>query len=238
MPPSLGLLALEPIRGLFDWCASYVAAIAPAPGDGHAVIVYPGLGAGAAATARLRDGLTAAGYAAHDWGRGRNAGPTGDPDVWLGGLEEQVLDLHERTGRRVSLIGWSLGGIYARELAKRVPTRVRQVITLGTPFAALPDSTHAARLYRVLNGDAPALTARLLRRLRQTPPVPTTSIYSKTDGVVPWQGCLQPRGRMSENIEISVASHLGLANHPAVMRVVTDRLALPEGGWRPYAALA
>ncbi len=235
--PSIVWLALEPARGLLDWGSSLLHRKPRGRGDGHPVIVYPGLGAGALTTLGLRQALRAAGFSAHDWGQGTNRGPHGahaTPDRFLAQLEQQVRELAQATGRRVSLVGWSLGGIYARELAKRVPHLVRRVVTLGTPFNAPPNATHAGWLYKLLSGAAGAPSQRFQRRLRQPPPVPTTSIYSKTDGVVAWQGCLQPPapgkgvGSDCDNVEISSASHLGLANHPAVLEVLVDRLARPE----------
>jgi hypothetical protein len=129
-------------------------------------------------------------------------------------------------------VGWSLGGIYARELARRAPECVRQVITLGTPFAAMRGATHAEGLYKLMNGNAAHLTDEVQARLRATPPVPTTSVYSKSDGVVCWRGCIEQRTAQSESVEVD-ASHLGMATHPDVLRIVVDRLAQPEGRWRP-----
>jgi hypothetical protein len=141
----------------------------------------------------------------------------------------------ERLGRKVSLIGWSLGGIYAREIARRRPAAVRQVITLGTPFAGSGEHTNVGWIYKLLSGHSPRIDPALTARLRATPPVPTTSIYSRTDGVVAWQACLEARGPRAENVEVE-ASHIGLVCHPKVWRVVADRLAQPEGHWQRYKA--
>ncbi|HSV36389.1 MAG TPA: alpha/beta hydrolase [Ramlibacter sp.] len=145
------------------------------------------------------------------------------------------MELHRLHGRKVSLVGWSLGGVYAREIAKRRPEAVRQVITLGTPFASLEGGNHAGAVFTLLNRDRAQLPPDLAMRLRETPPVPTTSIYSKTDGIVAWRGCLERRTERSENVEVA-ASHLGMVSHPEVMRIVVDRLAQPEGAWRPLNA--
>ncbi|MDB5945962.1 MAG: hypothetical protein JWQ33_988, partial [Ramlibacter sp.] len=134
--------------------------------------------------------------------------------------------------RKVSLVGWSLGGIFAREIAKRAPDAVRTVITLGTPFASLGGANHAGTLYKLLNGDVSQITAALEARLRKSPPVPTTSIYSKSDGIVSWRGCIEKRSAQTESVEVD-ASHLGMVNHPEVLRIVADRLAQPEGRWKP-----
>lgn len=230
--PPLSLLAMEPVRALFDFAASKFSARAEAVGDGHSVVVFPGLGGAPFTTGHLRRFLGDAGFDAHCWGRGVNTGPEGDFDLWLEPLEADVRRRHAESGRKVSLVGWSLGGIYARELAKRAPDCVRQVITLGTPFAAMRGATRAEGLYKLLNGNAAPLTDTLEARLRSAPPVPTTSIYSKSDGVVSWRGCIEQRTQWAESLEVG-ASHLGMVTHPEVLRLVVDRLAQPEGRWRP-----
>lgn len=184
-------------------------------------------------TSHLRHFLDGCGFSAHCWGRGVNTRPDGDFDEWLAALEDDVRRRFHESGRKVSLVGWSLGGIYARELAKSCPECVRQVITLGTPFARLRGATHAETVYKLLHGDVSRLTPELEARLRECPPVPTTSIYSKTDGIVCWRGCIERRSPLSESVEVA-ASHLGMVTHPQVMRVVVDRLAQPEGRWRPW----
>jgi pimeloyl-ACP methyl ester carboxylesterase len=230
--PPLSLLAMEPLRALFDFCASKLASQAEPIGDGHSVIVFPGLGGAPFTTSHLRSFLKDSGFDAHCWGRGMNTGPDGDFDAWLGLLQDHVQQLHEQTGRKVSLVGWSLGGIYARELAKRTPDAVRQVITLGTPFAAMRGATHAESVYKLLNSGGTQLTPDMQARLRASPPVPTTSVYSKSDGVVSWRGCIAPRSDISESVEVS-ASHLGMVSHTQVLRVVANRLAQAEGQWKP-----
>jgi hypothetical protein len=230
--PPLSLLAMEPLRAVLDFAAAKFGVRAEPVGDGHPVVVFPGLGGAPFTTSHLRRFLADCGFTAHCWGRGVNTGPEGLFDEWLHGLEEDVHRWHAETGRKVSLIGWSLGGIYARELAKRCPDSVRQVITLGTPFGSMRGSTHAETVYKLLNGDTSQLTPELETRLRECPPVPTTSIYSKTDGVVCWRGCIERKSLLSENVEVA-ASHLGMVTHPEVLRIMANRLAQPEGGWRP-----
>ena len=230
--PSLALLAAEPLRALFDHFGAHLGSTPLAVGDGHPVIVYPGLGAGAFNTSHLRGYLQSSGFVAHDWQSGVNTGPDGIFDDWLGHLDERVRALHQSQGRKVSLIGWSLGGVYAREIAKRCPRSVRQVITLGTPFAALGGGNFAGTVFRLLDKDRTHLSPQMEARLRASPPVPTTSIYSKSDGIVSWQGCIEKKSPRSESVEVS-ASHLGMASHPEVLRLVAERLAQPEGKWRP-----
>ena len=223
---------MEPLRALFDYCAARNGCDALPVGDGHPVVVYPGLGGGAFTTSHLRGFLSDSGFTVHDWDGGINTGPSGVLDDWLGRFEQRVRDLHRAHGRKASLIGWSLGGVYAREIAKRCPDSVRQVITLGTPFASLGEGNRAGTVYKLLNRDQSHLTPELEARLRECPPVPTTSIFSKSDGIVSWRGCIEKKTVNSESVEVS-ASHLGMGTHPQVFRIVANRLAQPEGRWRP-----
>lgn len=230
--PPLSLLAMEPLRAMLDYCAARVGS-APMPvGDGHPVVVYPGLAGGAMSTSHLRRFLQKSGFGARDWEHGVNTGPEGEFDAWLAALVQHVRDLHEEHGRTVSLVGWSLGGVYAREIAKRYPGSVRQVVTMGTPFGSLGGGNHAGTIYKLVNRATSHFTPEIEARLRECPPVPTTSIYSKTDGIVSWRGCIERRSERSESVEVA-ASHLGMGTHPEVLRIVANRLAQPEGRWRP-----
>lgn len=231
--PSLALLATEPLRAALDFCAHRLAWQPGVEGDGHPVIVYPGLGAGTASTSLLRQFLKRCEFAVYDWERGINTGPEGTAAEWMEALAAQVRSLRALHGRRVSLVGWSLGGIYARELAKHCPDDVRQVVTLATPFGAIDDGNHAGTLLKLIGGDTSRLTPQLREHLRERPPVPVTSIYSRSDGVVSWRGCLETPAADAENVPVH-ASHIGMTTHPEVLRIVADRLAQPEGAWRPY----
>lgn len=230
--PGVMRMAME-LRAPWELGAGIAAlpllALAP-KGDGHPVIVFPGLVASDASTEFLRRYLQGRNYVAHRWEQGRNLGPR--PGV-LDACARQVETLHRQHGRKVSLIGWSLGGIYARETAKRLPQAVRSVITLGTPFTGHPRSTNAWRVYEMASGERVEHTPRNWPHLREAPPMPTTSIYSRTDGVVAWQCSVQEPGPQAENIEVE-ASHIGLGVNPAVLYAVADRLAQPEGAWQPF----
>jgi pimeloyl-ACP methyl ester carboxylesterase len=235
-PPSPLLLALEG-RAWLEF-ASLVPALPllgrAARGDGHPVLVMPGWLAGDASTRALRWFLRDRGYHAHAWRLGRNRGPT--PEA-IAGMTERLHALHARHGRRVSIVGWSLGGIYARELARRFPELVRQVITLASPFRDTTATT-VSRLYRsglIRPPRTPDPDAEVQRRLRTPLEVPSSSLYSHTDGIVAWQSCIDDPGPRRENIRIR-ASHCGIGHHPAAMMVIADRLAQPEGTWRPYIA--
>ena len=237
-PPPIALLGVEPLRAAIEYAAMHLMHRDELPrGDGHPVILFPGLGAGARAFAPLKRHCEALGYIAVDWGRGLNRGPDEDVDRWMHELARHVEALIEGLRRPATLLGWSLGGIYAREVAKRIPTRVRQVITIGTPFAGTPAATHAAWLYRLLKGRPARLDRRLAQAIRVAPPVPTTSIYSRTDGVVAWQACRATEGPRIENVEVE-SSHLGLVWHPSVLAVVAQRLSQPPEAWTPLAAKA
>ena len=145
-----------------------------------------------------------------------------------------VQELNDTHGRKVSLVGWSLGGLYARQLAKMMPERVRSVITLGSPFAAGPKATNAWRVYEMASGRrADEEDARFGGSLSAPPPVPTTAIFSRTDGICAWQGCMEKTSATSESIEVE-SSHCGMGHHPAAVYAVADRLAQPEGEWAPF----
>jgi pimeloyl-ACP methyl ester carboxylesterase len=189
------------------------------------VLVFPGLGASGSATAGLRERLKGLDYDVYDWEQGINQWPDADFDEFILLLGDQLKRVFARNGRPVSLIGWSLGGVYARELAKKYPERVRQVITLATPFADPPNSTHAGWLFTLLNGGVSPMDEALLRRLSVDPTVPCTSVYSQSDGIVGWQGCVGTEAAHHRNIEVDNVSHMGMVHHPEVMRVVAGLLA-------------
>lgn len=229
-----------PLRALLKRCAPSVRRQGDATlylGQGQPVIVFPVLGGGPGSTAPLRQLLDDAGFVTYDWGMGVDTGPKDrNLNRWLRELEEKVIDVAETEGSSVSLLGWSLSGIYARELAKRTNPLVRQVITLGTPFNTLAANHQHCPLIKVLESGYGRLAVNLRHRLSQSPPVPCTSIYSKTDGLVPWELCVERETDESENIEVEGATHRGLPAHPKVLEAITHRLAQPEGEWRPFGS--
>lgn len=230
-PPGWVRLALE-WRAPAEFGASLAALpwLAASPrGDGHPVLVLPGFMASDLSTRPLRRLLRGLGHDAQGWRLGRNLGPRGGV---LATLQARVLELADRHGGPVSLVGWSLGGLYARGLAKAVPEAVRAVVTLGTPFAGTPRATNAWRLYRWVNGRDPSVP-RGYEDLRTPPPVPTTSIWSRSDGIVAWQCSVERPGPLAENIVVP-ASHAGLGVNPLALHALADRLAQPAGGWRPF----
>ncbi|MBR1091970.1 alpha/beta hydrolase [Bradyrhizobium manausense] len=232
-PPSLGLLLAE-ARGLFEFNASVLLSplLLRAPrGDGHPVLALPGFLASDLSMAPMRRYLGELGYEAHAWRMGRN----------LGGLAQmreavrtRLAEIHAASGRKVSLVGWSLGGVYARDLALQAPDMVRNVITLGSPFANDVRATNATALYEALSGENVEDFAELREAIAGDLEVPATSIYSRTDGVVNWRTCLLRSNARAENIEVYFASHIGLGVNAAALWAVADRLAQPEGEFWPF----
>lgn len=230
-PPGAFLMALEsraPLE-LGATLASWPLLTSAPMGDGHPVVVFPGLGAGDITTAPLRNFLTGRGYETYGWDLGLNLGPR---EGVLQKSIDRVHEIEQDTGRKVSLIGWSLGGLYAREFAKALPNQVRSVITLGTPFAGDPKATNAWRFYEFASGHK-LDDAQMIAQLKLAPPVPTTSIFSRTDGVVAWPLSLQKESRHAENIEVN-ASHVGLGFNPLALYAVADRLSQEEGKWEKF----
>jgi pimeloyl-ACP methyl ester carboxylesterase len=231
--PSLWWLATEWPRaaGEYVWLQAARPVLARAPsGDGHHVLVLPGLVADDRSTRELRWFLRELGYHVHGWRLGTNI-PSPDMAARLRVLLDR---LHTEHGRPISIIGWSLGGIYARSVSRVMPERVRQVITLGSPFRTAPG--HESNVAAMVRAGA------RIQGLKVGPtrpsgndepiPVPSTAIFSRTDGVVPWIACLDTRGGPHETFEV-IGSHIGLGHHPAVLWAIADRLAQADGEWSP-----
>jgi pimeloyl-ACP methyl ester carboxylesterase len=234
--PALPLYLSEPGRAVADY-GLYLAArplMGRLPrGDGHSVLVLPGLLADDVSTRALRVVLRKLGYDVHGWGLGRNIGPTA---ACVKGTGDLLHNLNDSSGRPVTVIGWSLGGIFARDLARRSPDSVRQVITLGSPFRlARQSQSRAAKVFDRFSHLHVEHRTLPLESEDLPLTVPATSIYSHFDGIVHWQTCLNTPGEDCENIAV-MASHLGLGHHPASIWAVADRLAQPEGTWKPFKA--
>ncbi len=226
------LLQLLEGRALWEFGATVsmwpLLALAP-KGDGHPVLVLPGLIASDLSTRVMRRYLRERGYYVHGWKLGRNLGLREGIEAKLFQRLDEVTQKH---GEKVSLVGWSLGGLYARVLAKHQPDSVRSVITMGSPFAGSPRATNAWRVYEWASGQK-ADDPQAHERLRGKLAMPATSIYSKSDGIVAWPSSIDQPSATTENIEV-VASHLGLGVHPAVLYALADRLSQPEGAWKPF----
>lgn len=174
------------------------------------VLVVPGWLAGDRSTVVLRRTLARDGHRVRGWERGANRG---DIDVNITAITAVVRRRADAIGRPIDLVGWSLGGVVAREVAKRVPTAVRRIITMGTP----------------LHGPAGTLFEPFFEppgQRRAPPPVPTTVIWSRRDGVVTWEAQLDDGNPWAEHVEVS-SRHLGMGVDPAVLTVVRDRVAAP-----------
>jgi pimeloyl-ACP methyl ester carboxylesterase len=203
-------------------------------GDGHPVLVLPGFLAGPSSTDLLRNVLRHLDYRVYDWGLGYNMGYRASMKQTLPARLRHIRD--RAGGRRVSLIGWSAGGIYARELARANPDDVRSVITLGSPFLGNHQANTAWKVWRIVNRGADATEsvsqAALVRRARPLS-VPTTCIYSKSDGIVAWQCCISVPAPETENVEVR-SSHIGYGHNVQTLSVIADRLAQPQNCWRPF----
>ncbi|MBE7418122.1 MAG: alpha/beta hydrolase [Ideonella sp.] len=199
-------------------------------GDGHPVLVFPGLAASDFSTVLLRRFLRQRGHWVHGWKQGFNFGPRHGV---LNATRQRLRLLAERHACKLSLVGWSLGGVYARELAKEMPDLVRCVVTLGSPFAGHPRGTNAWRVYELLSGQSVQDDPALHQQLRSAPPVPTTSILSRTDGVVGWQCSVNELLPHTENIEIP-ASHVGMAMNPLALYALADRLRQDPSRWQRF----
>jgi dienelactone hydrolase len=232
-PPGLGLLLAE-ARGIFEFNFSLLLSplLLQAPrGDGHPVLTLPGFLASDLSMAPMRRYLSELGYDSHAWRMGRNIGGVARIRQ---ALRDRLAEIHNSTGRKVSIVGWSLGGVYARDLALQAPAMVRYVITLGSPFANDVRATNVTRLYEALSGEALEDISELRAALAGDLPVPTTSIYSRADGIVNWRTCLVRPSRTAENIEVHLASHVGLGVNPAALWAAADRLAQREGEFAQF----
>ena len=230
--PSALLMLLETRA---PWEAAALAMATPwlnrlPDGDGHPVLVFPGLAASDFSTVPLRAFLRRRGHWTHAWKQGFNLGPRHGV---LNACRERLRRLADRHGSKVSLVGWSLGGVYARELAKESPDAVRCVVTLGSPFAGHPRDTNAWRVYELLSGHSLHDHATTHQQLHVPPPVPTTSIFSRTDGVVAWHCSVNEVLPHTENIEIA-ASHVGMGVNPLALYVMADRLRQDPDNWQRF----
>ncbi len=234
--PSLFWLATEGHRALFEFGTFFPYKLFSKnskSGDGHPVLVLPGFMATDVSTSPLRTFIKKIGYTSYGWGAGRNYAN----EVYLDMLLEKVEDIFLTHRTKVSIIGWSLGGVFAREIGKRKPNLIRQIITLGSPFAGVTEPNNAMWLYELLTDGRGTedVDPELLRGIPDPAPVPTTAIYSKEDGVVPWETCMEAiEDDLHQNIQVR-GSHLGLGVNPSVMEIIKDRLQLDESNWEPFA---
>ncbi len=191
-------------------------------GDGHPVLFLPGYTASDTSTRSLRRYFKLLGYDTRGWGLGRNSG-----NVAVHGQQvaEIVRELNSVTGKTVSLVGWSMGGVISREVALHLPDGVRRVITMGSPITGGPKYTAFADQLISEGVDLEAIEAHIHHRQRMSPPlrVPVTAIFSRRDGVVAWQACIDQINQCVEHVEVT-SSHLGLGFDPEVYRLIARRL--------------
>ena len=236
--PNNLLRLTEPLRAAVDlstltlampWLRFFKA------GDGHPVMVIPGFTASGRSTKIIRDFLTAQGYQASCWEQGTNMGVRGD---LYDGAVDILEKIHAETGLKVSLVGQSLGGIYAREIAKRQPHLVRQVISLGSPFNTIGSrsSKSTEQPFAQTLRQKSAHFRAMEWQPSEAPPMPTTAIFSKADGICHWRTCRQHNGHSStENIEV-LGSHIGMGVNPQVLFVVANRLSQAENNLQPFTS--
>lgn len=201
-------------------------------GDGHPVLVLPGFMASDVSTKPLRKFIRNLGYKDYGWDLGRNTAKVEFLDI----LMEKIDEIYEEHEEKISLIGWSLGGVFARQLAKAKPRLIRQVITLGSPFKGVSQPNNVAWIYNLIyrKGErARDVDPALVADIPQPAPVPTTAIYTKEDGIVPWQLCMEEEDEIHQNIQVR-GSHLGLGVNASVLEIIEDRLMYMEENWEPF----
>jgi pimeloyl-ACP methyl ester carboxylesterase len=207
-------------------------------GDGHPVLLVPGFLSREFPLAAMQAFLRNRGYAVETWGFGRNVGLQGKH---LAALEQKVRYLRHKHQRKVSIVGWSLGGTFALYCAHHAPECVRGIVTLGSPVNVGPEGSHSPpmvnALYRLFahpQGPAAHAMQRRVKVMQGRPPMPMSCLYSTSDGVVPrHQATFDGDPLLHENIRVP-GSHCGLGFNAIVLWIVADRLAQPEGQWRPY----
>jgi hypothetical protein len=222
--PPLHLLALEArVFAEIPWFLLRSLSVRGMPrGDGHPVMVVPGFGASDLATLPLRRALQQLGYAVYGWDQGTNFGMR--PAI-RNAMTLRLQKLSAEHQSPLSLIGWSLGGVFVREMARHQPQLVRRVFTLGSPISGRPDANNMLALFRIANRGKPVnLDWEGFLKRSTPPPVPCTAIYTKTDGIVAWRCCLERAAPNTESAEVR-GTHFGLVVNRQVLRIVAERLA-------------
>lgn len=222
--PSFGLL-LKESRVLAEMSRYYMSKGQLndcAEGQGQPLMLIPGFGGSDKHMKPLKLALKSLGFAPHGWGQGYNWGMR--PQV-RDGLAQRLQLLQERYSQKVALVGWSLGGVFAREIARHQPEYVSMVFTMGSPINGHPNANNVARIFNLVNprnkadGDMDAF-----QRRRIPPPVPCVAMHSKTDGIVAWQCAREVAAPNTENVEVK-GSHFGLPCNPQVVKLIAERLS-------------
>lgn len=227
--PSFFKLFTEPLRAIGERKNAFFAIRKIKPvqkGDGHPILVIPGFLGTDHATYHLRKYLSKLGYRAFPWEQGINLGNVKKMNL----IVEEIERLHDKYQTKVTLIGWSLGGVYARQIAKERPELIRQVIMLAAPFRGMTLPNHASWLFRLINdqrGEVAVEDQKWLGDIEDIPnppPVPSLAIYSKEDGIVPWNVCLEvaPNDK-HQNAEVK-GSHQGMPSNTQAWEVIAAYL--------------
>ena len=224
--PSLYLYLTEGVRSFKERAQSFRFRRKYQPitkGDGHPVLVIPGFLGNDRSTLALRKFLKRIGYKPYAWELGINLANFEDINT----LEKKVNELYLKHQEKISIVGWSLGGIYARELSKRNPSIIQHIITTGSPFRGINQPNRVNWLLRLLRGDVEKeIGADVIQSIAEPTAVLTTSIYSKKDGAVPWQTCMEAKeDDLHKNIEVS-SSHIGMPHNKEVLLVIAERLPI------------
>lgn len=190
-------------------------------GHGEPVLLLPGFGAGDASNAVLNALLRYLGYRVYGWGLGLNRG---NVEALLPKVEARVRAIRDQTGMRVRLVGWSLGGVLAREVARDTADLVDRVITMGTPVVGGPKYTRVGATYRAAGFDVDEIERKIDARYAVPILVPVTAIYCKGDGIVDWRACIDHKTPGIEHVEVR-ATHFSLGFDPKVLEIVAERLA-------------
>lgn len=217
-------------RAILEWLRKPSANAFPEWPRGHSVpvLVIPGFGQTANSTAPLRNFLKAQGFIPYDWQQGRNMGLKAGMTGRLLSLIEHIQQDHQQS---VALVGWSLGGVIARELARKQPDLVAHVITLGSPLAG-GQATTLDTIFSLINRKPGPKPGHDPKRY-QPPAVPCTAVFTRSDGIVNWKASREPNASNTENIEVR-GSHLGLGFNPEVWHAICHRLS-PETREKPYS---
>jgi len=235
--PSIVWSLTEASRALLEFGIYYPYKILhrrPKIGDGHPVLFLPGFLASDKSMIPLRKFVYGLGYQVYGWGSGRNLAKVENLDL----LIEKIENLYVKYNKQVSIVGWSLGGVFARQIAKAKPHLVRQIITMGSPFKGITKPNNAKWMYDILTrGEGTAsIDPDLIADLPMPAPVPTTAIYSKEDGIVPWQVCMeQYETAIHQNIQVR-GSHLGMGVNPSILYIIADRLQYSDDNWTHFEA--
>ncbi|MCX7054077.1 MAG: alpha/beta hydrolase [Proteobacteria bacterium] len=215
--------ALQELRLPIDvlrWVPSWLAMKSGRAAQPRTVILLPGFGAGPRAMRIMESYLRRRGHRVRDWGLGVNTGDVKKLRVKLRPVVEASIAEHDEP---VMLVGWSLGGYIAREYAREHPGEVRKVVTLGSPVIGGPRYTVTAERYRSQGHDLNAIERAIKDRYATPLRVPVTAIYSKRDGIVAWQACVDRWSPQVRHIEVS-ETHLGLVLAPRVLSIVADEV--------------